>query len=127
MPAGDALVDDDVGSPSAAEVAEAFRGHPLALPMLSTDGKLAASDVSIGLGLRSFSTYEVAFLDSTGAVRGLITVVDHVLATAMMDDETRAEGRRRWRFRGSASRSDHAFPPSLLQPHSRSPAVAIGW
>lgn len=91
MLAGDARVDSEA-SPPADPVVEAFRGHPPALPMLSPDGKLAAIDASHGFGLSSYSTYEVAFLDSTETIRERITVVDHALATALMTDGTRAEG-----------------------------------
>jgi len=92
MLAGDALADRGVASLPADLVVEAFRGHPPVLSMLSIDGKLAAMDVSRGLGLSSFSTYEVAFLDSTGTVRERITVVDHALAAALAADDNRAEG-----------------------------------
>jgi hypothetical protein len=92
MLASDALVAGDVASPPADLVVEAFRGHPPALPMLSADGKLAAIDLSQGLGLSSFSSYEVGFLDPTGAVRERITVVDHALAAALAVDGNRAEG-----------------------------------
>jgi hypothetical protein len=90
--AGDPAAAGDPGDRPDAVVAEAFHGHPPALPMLSADGKLAAIDLSMGLGLSSYSTYEVGLLDSAGAFVERIAVVDHALATAMARDGGRPDG-----------------------------------
>jgi hypothetical protein len=74
--------DDDL--PLAPEV-EAFHGHLPALPLLSPDGEVAAIDVSEGLGLSSFHTYEVAFLAEGSRARERIVVVDRALAKALAD------------------------------------------
>jgi hypothetical protein len=77
--------------PPAPEV-EAFHGRLPALPMLSADGKVAAIDVSEGLGLSSFHTYEVALVEAGGRVRERIAVVDQALAEALRADASRADG-----------------------------------
>jgi hypothetical protein len=87
---GPADGSDDL--PAAPEV-EAFHGQVPALPMLSPDGKLVAIDVSEGLGLSSFHSYEVAFVEAGGRVRERIAVVDRALAAALASDAARAAGR----------------------------------
>jgi hypothetical protein len=88
--AGPADRGDDL--PAAPEV-EAFHGQLPVLPMLSPDGKVVAIDVSEGLGLSSFHSYEVAFVEAGGRVRERIAVVDRALAAALASDAARAGGR----------------------------------
>lgn len=80
--------EDDLLAPEV----EAFHGQLPSLPMLSPDGEIVAIDVSEGIGLSSFHTYEVAFLEAGGRVRERIAVVDRALAEALADDG-RAGGR----------------------------------
>ena len=89
---GAAIVDGGDDLPPAPEL-DAFHGRLPALPMVSADGKLAAIDVSEGLGMSSFHTYEVAFMDAGGRVRERIAVVDQALAEALMADARRADGK----------------------------------
>jgi hypothetical protein len=77
----------------AAPEVEAFHGQLPALPMLSPDGKVVAIDVSEGLGLSSFHSFEVAFVEAGGRVRERIAVVDRALAAALARDAARADGR----------------------------------
>lgn len=79
-------------APDTAPEIDAFHGQVPALPMVSPDGKLVAIDVSEGLGLSSFHTYEVAFVEPGGRVRERITVVDRALAQALIDDAGRPDG-----------------------------------
>lgn len=89
--AGVAVADGDDELAPAPEV-EAFHGRLPVLPMLSVDGKVAAIDASEGLGLSSFHSYEVAFVEAGGRVRERIAVVDRRLARALMADASRADG-----------------------------------
>ncbi|HMG24474.1 MAG TPA: hypothetical protein VK607_24225 [Kofleriaceae bacterium] len=89
LPAGGDPPPDD---PAAEAMIEAFGGHTPVLPLLSPDGALAAIDVSEGIGLSSYASYEVAFLAATGRVREHIAVVDRALARAVMTDAGRAAG-----------------------------------
>ncbi|HEX3766261.1 MAG TPA: hypothetical protein VHW23_46530 [Kofleriaceae bacterium] len=89
-PAGAAAAGEDDVTP-APEV-EAFHGRLPALPLVSPSGTLVALDVSDGLGLSSFHTYEVAFVEPGGRERERIAVVDRALAEALLADATRASG-----------------------------------
>jgi hypothetical protein len=83
LPAIDAAVADDDPNPEHALIHDAFGGDPPAFPLLSPDGKLAALDLSLGLGMSSFSTYEVGLMNPQGAVVEHLVMVDHALADAM--------------------------------------------
>ncbi len=87
-----AQMPDDVGDLPLAPEVDAFHGHLPALPMLSPDGKVAAIDVSEGLGPSSFHTYEVALVEPGGRVRERIAVVDRALAEALASDAGRPDG-----------------------------------
>jgi hypothetical protein len=87
-----AIADDGEPGVPAPEL-DAFGGRLPALPMLSADGQIAAIDVSEGLGMSSFHTYEVAFVAAGGRERERMAVVDRALAKAMMADAGRAGGK----------------------------------
>lgn len=90
-PGAAAAGEDDLAS--APEV-EAFHGRVPALPLVSPDGALVALDVSDGLGLSSFHTYEVAFVEPGGRERERIAVVDRALVEALMIHAAHARRRR---------------------------------
>lgn len=67
-------------------IVTAFGGHLPRLPLLSADGKLAAIDVSHGLGLSSVSTYEVGLLRGQRSMSEHLVVIDLGLARRLLED-----------------------------------------
>jgi hypothetical protein len=80
-----AAADAEEGTPETQRlVDEAFGGKTPALPLLSSDGEVAAVDLSESIGLSDSSTYEVGFL---GKKLDRVAVLDRKAASAIAEGQ----------------------------------------